>query len=144
MSFIFCILIHTWDPNYPREGAVRSLRHQTIYLEGISRYKPINPEPSYQSSLPSGSCTLVHYPPALITPGPGNREPGTVPLTHCSEIIQICHHQICLSYLPVSSCRSHNTGSTHSSPCLFHKMIDSGTSLFDSQRPGSESSSWEE
>lgn len=48
-----------------------------------ARYKPANPEQSPHPQPPHLSCshTLKHYPPALITTGPGTTQLGTVPMS---------------------------------------------------------------
>ena len=72
--------------------------------------KPTNPEPTSQP--PPFSQTLDHYPPALITWGPGARQLGTAPTSQSPlKLFKPANPNPADPALPSPSYRNHNKGS---------------------------------
>lgn len=95
----------------------------------LFEYKPTNIEPTLRPPPASSSHMLSHYSSALVTLGPGARQPGTDPVPQSPlKLFRLANPSPTSPASPIPSCGNHNKGFRHSSSLSLLLMTQCGAS----------------
>lgn len=95
---------------------------ETVYNlpTSLFKYKPINPEPIPQPP----SLSSYHITPALITPGPGTRQPGTAPISQSLvKLFKLASPEPAHPFLPAETTGKALAHSSSLSLCLLPTIV---------------------